>query len=395
MSRPEPVTPTPASGRPPQGPCAKLLHEPLRRADGIAGGADVGLPGGLPARDVEGDGLRPGRPDVEPEQHRAPARRGGRRRRQAPDLPERRRERRQVVERGVLRLPEERLERSGRGRPPRGDDRAAQGVEEERLLARVPERHPAAGEPRAEVLAHPARAADAARQRDVSRPVRLHEHLHVLADRVEQAGEDATAVLALVGEVGHVRLEDHRAASGERRRLGSGRDLVRLLRREAEPLDELPEEVAGPLRAARVLPVGVPAVRLERQDAEAVRADVHDGGGRALAVEELVAGDAGLLPGDALERERAAETTGGARRRRRLPAPLAEHPEERGGGILLVLDARPADPAEPAGLARQLHHLHRLRADVESDVPASHRSPRPPRPRGPRCRAPPSPRCSP
>ena len=148
--------------------------------------------------------------------------------------------------------------------------------------------------------------------------------------------------------------------------------LVRLLRREAEPLDELPEEVAGPLRAARVLPVGVPAVRLERQDAEAVRADVHDRGGRARR--RGGTGGRRCAPasrGCARARAERPSRPVRARRRRRLPAPLPEHAEERPrpGSFWCSTRARRTQ-REPAGLARQLHHLHRLRADVESDVPA-------------------------
>ena len=162
---------------------------------------------------------------------------------------------------------------------------------------------------------------------------------------------------------------DGRRPAGGRRRLGAGRDGVRLLRGEAEPLDELAQEVAGPLRAARVLAVRVAPVRLEREHREPVRADVDDGRRLPVAVEEVVAGDAGLLARDPLDGERAAEAARRARPGGVRPAPGREHLAQRRGGILLVVDARPAGPLELPGGSPELHHLHRLRADVEADRP--------------------------
>ena len=100
--------------------------------------------------------------------------------------------------------------RARRTPPPRG--RAP------RPTSHVEERHPVPLEEGAEVLAHAARAGDAAGEEHARRgPARLHEHLGALGDGVEQAREDPLLPLALVGEVRHVRLQDDRAAPGERR----------------------------------------------------------------------------------------------------------------------------------------------------------------------------------
>ena len=49
----------------------------------------------------------------------------------------------------------------------------------------------------------------------------LDQDLHILAHRVVKPGQNACPALALVGQVGHVGLEDHRTTTAQRRRFDS------------------------------------------------------------------------------------------------------------------------------------------------------------------------------
>ncbi len=74
----------------------------------------------------------------------------------------------------------------------------------------------------AEVFVHTSGAGDSTDEQHVfGRHARLDQDLHVLADGVEQTGEDALPRLALVRQVRHVRLEDHGTATREQRRRGA------------------------------------------------------------------------------------------------------------------------------------------------------------------------------
>lgn len=123
-----------------------------------------------------------------------------------------------------------------------------------------------------EVVAHAARAHDAAGEQHPRRAEpRLEQHLHVLAHGVVEPRDDGRLILALVGQVGHVGLEDDRATPGQRGRLGDvGAQRAGGLDRQLEALDQLAQEVAGALRAARVLAVGV-ATGTQLEDREYCR----------------------------------------------------------------------------------------------------------------------------
>ncbi len=97
-----------------------------------------------------------------------------------------------------------------------------------------------------------------------------------------------------------------------------------------------------------------------------MRADVDDEGG-PVAVEEPVARDAGLLPGNALEGELAAEAARRAGAGGVVPAPGVEDVAERHGGLLLVIDPRAAHAREGAAVADDLDDLGGLGADVQPD----------------------------
>ena len=195
ISRPEPVTPTPASGAAAAGPLREVLHEPLRRAD-----RDRRRCGRRPPRRRARSRRRGRRPSSRSTRCRGrgapgprPAR-GRRRRRQAPDLD---------------RAPSASGGQRGRARrapPARKSAASARGASAGRRAAMtaqpsasrksasspvVPERHPAARRASARNFSRTRRERPTPPARmTVARPVRLHEHLHVLADRVEQAGQD-------------------------------------------------------------------------------------------------------------------------------------------------------------------------------------------------------------
>ena len=161
-------------------------------------------------------------------------------------------------------------------------------------------------------------------------------------------GQDAILALTLVGEVGHVGLEDDRAAAGERRRLlHAGGQLGGLLDGQVEPLDQLAQEVAGALRAARVLAEDLLTLPPELEDREAVAADVDQRGG-GVAVEEPVRGGHGLLHRDALQLHLSSEPARHGRAADALPPPRPEDLGQARPGLLVVLDQRaPADPPAP------------------------------------------------
>ena len=192
-----------------------------------------------------------------------------------------------------------RQEQTVRGRqlgraPFRGDESAAQRLKiQRRILRRRDQLHPVVPEEFRQGALQARRAADAADQDDAAgRDGGFEQHAHVFAHGVEQPGQDAAAVLALVRQVRHVALEDHRAASGERRRaIRCGGERAGGLDRERKTLDQLPEEVAGALRATAVLAENLELVGAQFEDGEAVAANGHDGGG--LVAEEEAAG-AGL-----------------------------------------------------------------------------------------------------
>jgi hypothetical protein len=103
------------------------------------------------------------------------------------------------------------------------------------------------------------------------------------------------AVLAFVGEMRHVGLEDNRAAARQHRWVGDRRaELARLLDRQRKPPDKLAQEIARALRAAAVLAKHVDAVVAQFQHGETVAAEGNHRG-RRLAEPKPVARSLRLL----------------------------------------------------------------------------------------------------
>ena len=226
-------------------------------------------------------GRRPGAPPRSPARAAAPSSAGPGRARSA------RKRRVETSRRGEL--SEEVLERTRPEAHLRRVDGAAHRLEDELLRRR-------SGSSRLiPFRARKARKCSRTRRERVTPPVsstrgrraaRLHEDLGALRDGVEEPGQDTVLPLALVREVRHVGLEDDRAPAGERRGLADALgDLRRLLDGQVEAPDELPEEVAGPLRAAGALAILRLTRRRDLQDADAAAADRDDRRG-LVAVQE-------------------------------------------------------------------------------------------------------------
>ena len=221
-------------GSSPPGPSRNVAHERLRGAHGVAARAQVALPERLAA--WRG---RERRPSIRWSRCRS---RGSTSRRlaastgaAAPSCGGRggaRAERRRGVSSGRRAAGGE--SSSARARGPACSAASSAQPTASRTERRLRCRRRASSIPcrsrkRAEVLANAARtrATPPARNTRGGRAPRLHEHLDVLADRVEESREDAVLPLALVREVRHVGLEDDRAAAGERRGLGDRRPRAR------------------------------------------------------------------------------------------------------------------------------------------------------------------------
>ena len=137
------------------------------------------------------------------------------------------------------------------------------------------------------------RAADAAGKQDSIRTdTRLDEYEDILTDGVKQSGKDSRPVFAPVGKVGHIGLQDHRAATGKRSGIGHvSAEGACFADREGEAFNELAEEIACPLRTATILAKHRQPTLAQLQDGEAVVANVDD---RRRCISEGVAVSAEL-----------------------------------------------------------------------------------------------------
>lgn len=225
------------------------------------------------------------------------------------------------------------------------------------------------------MLPDPDRSADATGEHHPPRRHRrLHHDLNVLGDGVEQARQDPVLPLALVGEVGHVGLENDWAPTRERRRLGhAGRELSRLLHGHVEALDELAQEVAGTLGAARVLAEDLDPSRAQLQHRETMAPD-GDHRRRGVAEEEPLARRLRLLGRDSNQRHLAAEPAAHCGAVDPLPVPSCEEPEKRLAWILMVIGNLAPGPTKSSVLRAELGELDGLGADVDADVAGHVRS---------------------
>ena len=399
-----------------------LLQEHAGQAPGgphrIAQGVDVALPDRVGRGRVDGHDLRSRGADVEAQDHAAgQAVRGEEHRRHAADGLHGVAQRGDLLEADGLGLGEDRVQggqsvgrqpggvgdrqsvgrqpggvgdRQSVGRQPGGvGDRqlgavlgghqgGAQGLQVEAVLGiGRDEAHLVLGQKTLEASPHAAGARHPAHQQDVRRSQRrANQPLDVLADGVVQTRQDGRPGLALIGQVGHVRLEDHRAATGEGRRvLHVGTERAGRLDRQIEPLHQLPQEVARALGAAGVLPPDGVVAPPQLQHREAVVADGDDG--HRLPVGIGVLGPAGErgLGGHPLEREHAADTPGGRGALQGVPAQLPEDLAQGGPRGLVMLDQPTAAKAEASVFGEELDDLQGLGPQIDAKE-AFHHAPR-------------------
>jgi hypothetical protein len=310
----------------------ELSHQGLGGGDRLSVGGDVALPDHFAAVAVEGHDLRTGGADVEAEDQPAgtiDAYRSGRLALHALDPVEVAGEGGHPFELVAVMRRQNRVQCRRRRRALGRHQGTSQSFKEEGIVfLDLDHAHAVPFDEHAEVFAHPPRAGHAADEHDLRRAeTRLDQHLHVLADRIVEAGEDARAALALVGEVGHVGLEDHRATTGQRRGLGLALDRgAGLVDAQVEALHELTQEVAGALGTAGVLAEHLGAAVAQLQHREAVTAD-GDQGGRPVAAQPAQPGDLRLGDRDPRQRDLAAQPSAGRRPGEAVPVPILEQSE--------------------------------------------------------------------
>ena len=343
----------------------------MRRADGIARRAAVAFPDHFAGGRVQRDGFGARRTDVEAEDQLADmaVAAGLCRWRHAPHQAQRAAQTFHGVhlELGVgHQQPGQRGKRRGVFR---GQHGAAEGFQKFNLVGlHIEQLHVLRAQHGGKRVADAARAADAADERHVRRTDAGFDQDHdVFAHRVEQAGEDGFALFALVGQVGHVGLEDDRAAAGERRGfLHVGANLAGLGGRQFEAFAQLAEEIAGALRAAAVLTEHFEAVGPQFQHGKPVAADGNHGG-RAVPEQKPEAARLGLLGGNARQSDQPREPTADRRTVQAFPVEFGEQVEQAQGGFLVMLDELAAADPQFRPFPQQFNDLDGLGPDVDAE----------------------------
>ena len=281
------------------------------------------------------------------------------------------RKRRQAFQRNLAARPDQIVQGRELSRAPfRCEERATARLKKKRgVIVEWHQLHLMAGQELLHGLPHAPGAAHAAgEQHAPGRESGLEQHQDVFAHGVEQSREDAPAILALVGEVGHVALENHGAAARERRgAFDRGGLLAGFLNGKGKPLDQLAEEVASALRTTVVFAKDLEAVGAQFEYGETVAPDGDDGGGFGAGQETAGAG-LDLLDGHAGQTDLPAEAAAHRGRRERVPIPRAQQLEQRRPGFLVVLDDLAPAPLAAGAVLDELGELDGFGADIDAEV---------------------------
>jgi len=225
-----------------------------------------------------------------------------------------------------------------------------------------------------EVVPDPGRAGHSTEERHLrGGELRLDQDLDVLTHRVVEAREYPGPALPLVGEMGHVRLEDDGTPTAQRSRLdGGAREAVCVGQVQVEALDELPKEVARPLAAPGVLAEDLVVLAAELEHGESVASDGDDRGRPLMAGELPVACGLSLLGRHPEQVHSTGEPPRHGGTCDGIPVPGGELLEERVARLLPVLDdtATPFDRAPT--LDQELGDLDGLRADIDTHETLAH-----------------------
>ncbi len=212
------------------------------------------------------------------------------------------------------------------------------------------------------------RAAHAADEQEAGRgDVGLEQHQDVLRHGFKQPGQDASPILALVRQVGHVALQNDGTTARERRgAVGRGREGAGFFNRQGEPLNQLAEEIAGALGAAAVLAKDLHTAGAKFEDRKTVAADRHHRS-------RLVAGEMAAGPGLRLrsrhlgQPDLLAQPAANRGRRDRFPIPFLQQCAQAFGRPLAVFGHLAAAPPEAIAIINKLDELDGLGADIDAE----------------------------